>query len=135
MGLTKTMLNIGKELTEANRFADGGYSSLLVRRKFNAKGKAAIIGGIGLVAATDEGVKGHSRAKVGKVSYHGGMQRMTGAFTTGAVEAAHKASDGDYAVFSDMMEETVRNGSLVGAINDHGANAEFISALYGMGGN
>lgn len=125
---------IGKALTKPNTLEDGGgLSSLLIRRKFNAAGSGLIFGGVGLVTLGGMGIQGHNKGTIGKVSYTGGPARMTKSFTSGAVQAMHKASGGNYAVFSDMAEEAVSGTNIGGAIETYGATPELISALYRMG--
>ena len=133
MAMTKKALDgligIGKALTEANTVADGGLSALVVPRRFNKTGVGVVMGGMGAFAMANEGIKGRNKAKLGKVSYNGGPARMTSSYTSGAVEAMHRASGGNYSAFYDMAEETVG-----GTIETYGATPELISALYHMGG-
>lgn len=131
--ILKGAKTIGKALTTPNTIENGGgLSSLIVRRKFNPAGAGLIMGGIGAITLGNEGLKGHNKATMGKVRYAGGPARMTQSFTSGAVQAMHKASDGNYAVFNDMAEEVVSGTSLSGTIETYGATPELISALYRM---
>lgn len=127
---------VGKVLTKPNTIENGGgLSSVLIPRRVNAAGGIAIVGGLGAVSLAHEGFKGHNRAKLGKVTYANGPARMTGSFTSGAVQAMHRASNGNYAAFSDMAEEVVQGGGIIGGLDTYGATPELISALYHMGGN
>lgn len=128
--VTKALKGLGKAFTMKNTIKgnDGGWSSLLIPRQVNAAGAALIVGGGALIGVGHEGVKGHNAMKLGKVSY-GGMARMTGSYNSGAVQAMHRASGGNYAAFSDMAEEVVG-----GRLETYGATPELISSLYHMGG-
>lgn len=133
--VTKVVKGIGKALTEPNTIANGGgLSSILVPRRFTAGGAAIVLGGIGSANVANEGIKARNRAKLGRISYVGGPARMTGSYTSGAVQAMHKASGGNYAVFSDMAEEMVQGPGIGGIVENYGATPELVSALYHMGG-
>ena len=124
--------SLGMALTKPNTIENGGgLSSLLIRRRVNTAGGLAITGAVGAVMLTNEGVKGHNVATLGRISYSDSMARMTNSFTTGAVPAMKRASGGNYEVFSDMAEEVVTKSM---SIDDYGASPALISALYNMGG-
>lgn len=132
--MSNKVLNGAKNIVEAfttpnNISNGGGLSSLIIKRKVNTAGGLAVAGTIGTVTLAHEGIKGHNKAKLGRVSYSDGMARMTNSFTSGAVPAMKRASGGNYGVFADMAEETVFSG-----LDDYGATPELISALYHMGG-
>lgn len=133
--MAKKALQFGADVTEKNAFKTGGFSSLLVPRKFKKEAAMGIAGVAVAGSLAGEGIKGRSRAKLGRVSYADGMSRMTNSFTTGAVNVARRTSKGNYEVFNDMIEETFNNGlSLSRTVDDYGATPEMISSLYGMGG-
>ena len=141
MAMAKKALNtlgkVDKALTSENNIANGGgLSSLIVPRKINAKGAALLIGGMAVFTTGKEGFKAHNANKMGKISYMDGPARMTKSYTSGVVPAMMKASNGNYAAFSDMAEEVVSgHDNVFGSIlDDYGANPAMISALYGMGG-
>lgn len=124
---------VGKALTKSNTVSDGGgLSALLVPRQVNAAGASLILGGSLLFGVGKEGFAASNRAKLGKVSYHGGPARMTSSFTSGGVQAMHRASRGNPQVFSDIAEEVVRSNNPIGKIETYGATPELISALYNM---
>lgn len=112
----------------------GGLSALIVRRKVNAKGAAVIIGGATAISMGKEGLQAHNRAKVGRIMYGDGPQRMTNSFTSGGIEAMHRASGGNYEAFSDMAEEVLQGRRINGAIDNYGVTPQMISSLYNMGG-
>ena len=95
---------------------------------------AFIVGG----TAISTGLASRNRGRAGKMTYKNGMTRMTGSFNSGAVEAMKRGSHGDYAVFADMVKRnTLHNFGIANKlehIDDYGADAAFVSALYGMGG-
>lgn len=125
----------GKALTVENRIDNGGgLSSLLVPRMVSGPGAALIVGGGAALSFGNEAIKGHNTAKLGRISYGDGMARMTKSYTTGAVQVMRAASDGNYAAFADMAEETVTSYKPLGMIDDYGATPALVSALYGMGG-
>lgn len=131
----KVLKEVGEVLTKPNTIQNGGgLSSLIVRRRVTAAGGLTAVGVVGAATLANEGFKGHNRAKLGRIAYGGGPARMTKSFTSGAVEAMHRASNGNYAAFSDMAEEVVTNQTLGGVIENYGATPELISALYNMGG-
>jgi hypothetical protein len=139
MALAKRALKglgkVGKALTQENNIADGGgLSSLLIPRQVNGAGAAVIVGGGMALSMGNEGFKSRNKASLGRVSYGGGPARMTSSFTSGGVEAMHRVAGGNSAVFADLAEESLNNGSLGGAIENYGATPELISALYNMGG-
>ena len=134
-GLGKGALKIGKALTTVNNIADGGgLSSLIIRRKVNGAGAALILGGQFVIGMGNEGFKSGNKARLGRVSYGGGMARMTNSYTSGGIEAMHQVAKGNYASFADIAEEAVTSTNIAGKIEDYGATPEFISALYNMGG-
>lgn len=137
-GMTKKILKEAVEtFTSPNNIANGGgLSSLLIPRRVNAKGAAVLIGGAAVLTTGKEGLKARNVNKMGKISYMDGPARMTQSYTTGAVQAMMKASNGNYEAFSDMAEEVV-NGHMnsIGAIlDDYGATPAMVASLYGMGG-
>ena len=137
-GVTKKILKEAVEtFTSPNNIANGGgLSSLLIPRRVNAKGAAVLIGGAAVLTTGKEGLKARNVNKMGKISYMDGPARMTQSYTTGAVQAMMKASNGNYEAFSDMAEEVV-NGHMnsIGAIlDDYGATPAMVASLYGMGG-
>lgn len=139
MALAKKALKglgkIGKALTQENTVANGGgLSSVLIPRQVNGAGAALIVGGGLAFGMGNEGIKSRNKASLGKVSYGSGIARTTKQFTSGSVEAMHRVSGGNPAVFTDLAEETLNNGSFMGAIENYGATPELISALYNMGG-
>lgn len=139
MAIAKKVLKgaktVGKALTKPNTIADGGgLSSLLVPRKLTGPGAALVLGGTAAFNIGNEGIKSHNAAKMGKVSYGDGMTRMTNSFTSGAVPAMKNASNGNYAVFSNMAQDVVSSPGIVGSLDTYGATPELVSALYNMGG-
>lgn len=137
--LTKRVLSglgkVGKALTQENTIKnDGGLSSLLVPRQVNGAGAALIVGGSLAFTAGSKGLESRNRAKLGRISYSNGLARMTNSFTSGGVEAMHRVSGGNPAIFSDLAEESLSSGGIAGRIEDYGATPELISALYNMGG-
>ena len=137
-GMTKKILKEAvEEFTSPNNIANhGGLSSLLIPRKVNAKGAALLIGGAAVLNTGKEGLKTRNTNKMGKISYMDGPARMTKSYTSGVVPAMMKASNGNYAAFSDMAEEVVSgHNNVCGSIlDDYGANPAMIASLYGMGG-
>lgn len=136
--MTKKILKEAVEtFTSPNNIANGGgLSSLLIPRRVNAKGAAILIGGAAVLTTGKEGLKARNVNKMGKISYMDGPARMTQSYTTGAVQAMMKASNGNYEAFSDMAEEVV-NGHMnpIGAVlDDYGATPAMVASLYGMGG-
>lgn len=136
--MTKKILKEAVEtFTSPNNIANGGgLSSLLIPRRVNAKGAAVLIGGAAVLTTGKEGLKARNVNKMGKISYMDGPARMTQSYTTGAVQAMMKASNGNYEAFSDMAEEVV-NGHMnpIGAVlDDYGATPAMVASLYGMGG-
>ena len=136
--MTKKILKEAVEtFTSPNNIANGGgLSSLLIPRRVNAKVAAVLIGGAAVLTTGKEGLKARNVNKMGKISYMDGPARMTQSYTTGAVQAMMKASNGNYEAFSDMAEEVV-NGHMnsIGAIlDDYGATPAMVASLYGMGG-
>lgn len=126
---------VANALTMPNTIENGGgMSSLLIRRRLNPLGGAVVVGGLGAATVAHEGFKGHNRAKLGKITYADGPARMTNSFTSGAVQAMHRASGGNYAVFSDMAEDVVKGQGTIGGLDTYGATPELVSALYNMGG-
>lgn len=139
MALAKKALKglgkVGKALTQENTIKnDGGLSSLLISRQVNGAGAAVIVGGGMMLSMGNEGIKSSNKAKLGRVSYGGGPARMTQSFTGGSLEAMHKISGGNTAVFSDLAEEVVTGRGPLGSLETYGATPELISALYNMGG-
>lgn len=130
-GIAKAFKTLTVENTLAN---DGGLSSFIIPRQVNAAGATLIIGGSVAVAAGKEGIVSKNKASLGRVSYDAGMARMTRAFTSGGIEAMHRASRGNPDAFSDMANEALGAQSLGGEIETYGATPELISALYHMGG-
>lgn len=138
MAMKKRMLKgikgVGKVLTEPNRIDNGGgLSSLLIPRRFNMAGTAVVMGSLGTLSMGSTMLEARNKAVMGKVSY-GAQARMTKAYTSGAVDAIHRASGGNYAVFSDMADDIVKGESLMGSIETYGATPELVASLYHMGG-
>lgn len=138
-GMTKKILSglgsAGKSMIKPNNIANGGgLSSLLMPIKVNKRGGVAAIGLVGGVSLISNGASGNSKARMGTISYGDGMARMTDSFTTGGVEAMRRASGGDYEVFSEMAGDALQSPTLVGQLDDFGANPGMIAALYGMNG-
>lgn len=133
MAMQSKVLNglgkIGKALTEANTVQDGGLSALIIPRRFKPGAAIGIVGGMGAISMANEGIKGKNRGVMGQIAYSNGMDRMTNSYVSGAVGAMHRASGGNYEIFSDMAEEVVG-----GSLETYGATPELISALYHMGG-
>lgn len=131
------VLKVGKALTKENNIANGGgLSSLLMPRHLNLAGGIVVTTGVTALAVGNAGLKSHNVKKLGRVSYMDGPARMTKSYTTGAIPAMMNASGGNYEVFNDMAEEVVRghNNPIGTVLDDYGANAEFVKAIYGMGG-
>lgn len=100
----------------------------------NKKGVAVAAGAIGIASAAPAVLKAHNKANMGPVTYDG-PDRMTHRVTSGAVQDAMQISGGDPEIFSELMEPVVQTrGVIPHALDDYGANAEMISALYNMGG-
>ena len=132
MAMKQMMLNA---LTTPNTIENyGGWSSLLVPRKVNPLGAGVILGGMTAVNVAKEGLKLYNVATTGKVHYQGGPARMTSNFTSGAVEAMNRVSQGDYQAFSEMASAVMTPNSLGGKIETYGVTPKFVSAIYGMGG-
>lgn len=117
-------------LTKPNNDPIGGF---FVPRQVNAGGAAVVLGGVVLVSGGNEAVKARNANMLGTVTADS-QARMTNNF--GIVgKAIHGASGGNYAAFADMAEEAVRSHNIFGVmLDDYGANAKMISALYHMGG-
>lgn len=137
-GMAKKIIKGASEIfTSPNTIDDhGGWSSLIIRRKVNGAGLALIVGGGAALSIGNEGLKARNVNKMGKILYMDGPARMTKSFTTGAVPAMMRASNGNYGAFSDMAQEVVSgHGNLVGSVlDDYGANPAMIASLYNMGG-
>lgn len=94
---------------------------------------------MGVVAAGSLAVAGFNafnEKKLGTVSYAQGPDRMTKPFGTGAPQAMMRLSGGNYNHFSAMASGVIHNGAgsrLAREIDDYGADAKMISALYNMG--
>lgn len=128
MSMTRKVVNA---MTTPNTIQDGGgLSSLLVPVKASPLGAGVILGGMILGGGLNQGIQHKNRSKMGKITYGGGPARMTGSFTSGAVPAMHRASGGNYEVFSDMVSSVMNDGS---EIENYGVTPQFVSALYGMG--
>ena len=139
-GLKKKILNglgsFGKTLIQPNNMDNGGgLSSIFVPVKVTKRGGAVAVGAVAAVSMIGNGASENSKNRMGEISYGDGMARMTDAFNNGSVEAMKRASGGDYEAFSEMAGEALKSPSLVGQIDDFGANPGMIAALYGMGGN
>lgn len=119
-----------KAMVEPNTIQDGGLSALLMPVKASPLGVGVILGGMTGLGLANQAFQQHNKSKMGKISYGGGPARMTGSFTSGAVPAMHRASGGNYQVFSDMASHVMNEGS---EIQNYGVTPQFVSALYGMG--
>lgn len=101
---------------------------------FSPKAVAVTAGVFGTATAAPAVLKAHNKANIGRVTYDG-PDRMTHRVTSGAVQDAMQISGSNPEVFSELMEPVVRTrGTVAHALDDYGANAEMISALYNMGG-
>ena len=100
---------------------------------FSGKGVALSAGVIGIASAAPAVLRAHNKANIGPVSYDG-PDRMTHRVTSGAVQDAMQISGGNPEIFSEIMEPIVQTrGTIPHMLDDYGANAEMISALYNMG--
>lgn len=109
------------------------FEESILTRKFKPGAIAGIAGIVGGATMINEGVKGHNTSKLGKVTYANGPARMTSSFTTGSVEAMKKVSHGNYEIFSELANDTVKTRNIQG-LETYGANPALISSLYNMGG-
>lgn len=130
-GAKKVFMSLTMENNIKN---DGGLSSLLIPRQINGKGIAVVAGASTVLAFGDSGIQNRNRVKMGRVTYNDGPARMTNSFTTGAVDAMKRASDGNPQVFSEMAQDVVKGTGVGGPLDTYGATPELISALYNMGG-
>lgn len=121
-------------LLESRTVADGGITALLVPKQLSPKGLVLGTIGMGLVGIGKGMVDAASRKSYGRISYEGGMARMTGTFNSRAVESMMQGSGGNYSAFSDMAQHVVKRPGLINALNDNGATPQMIAALYHMGG-
>jgi len=128
------VIGVGKALTVENTVAGGGgLSALLVRRKMTGTGAALVFGGMGAFNLANEGLKGHNRASLGKVSASY-MHSTIAPHGTGAGQAIRRISGGNPVAFSELADDVVASPGIMGKIDDYGANSALISALYNMGG-
>ena len=98
-----------------------------------ALGAAMAAGG---AAATlgNEGLQQHNVKKLGRITYPSSMARMTNqSANTGVMDEISRLSDNNYEVYQDLASTVLESPGLQ-KIEDYGANAEMIAALYGMGG-
>lgn len=138
MAMAKKILNAGKKafmaMTETNTIEKaGGFSSLLVPRKVNGFGVAAVMAGSALFNTGDAALQARGRSKAGYVSYGAGLARMTGSYTSGVVHAMKEISGGNYGTFAGLAENVVKSPGLTGKIDDYGVTPQMISSLYHMG--
>ena len=115
----------------------GLMHSEIIPKHFTAKGAVAVGGGLLALKGTGELIRGAGATRHGYISYGDGPAKMTNSFTSGAVQAMHEASKGNYEVFSDMARDVVKPSlasGIGGRLDDYGADANMISALYNMGG-
>lgn len=110
----------------------GGFSSLIIKKTLNPAGLTLATGGMMAYSFGKGGLEAHNLKTLGRTSYSG-MTRMTSAYTSGAVEAMHRVSGGDYGAFAGMAENVVKSPG-ISHLDDFGANSKMISALYNMGG-
>lgn len=105
-------------------------------RRFKAPVAGGIIAGAGVIGVGTQLFGDKNANTLGRVAYAAGPARMTKAYSSGAVQTMMEASGGNYAAFADMAEEVVKgHGNVFGAVlDDYGADAKLISALYNMGG-
>jgi hypothetical protein len=96
---------------------------------------AALVGGSMLtIGAVNNGIKARNNAKLGKVVYNGGPDRMTQSYTTGAVNTIRRIAGNDPEAFSELTKSAMDGGdlNLVQKLEDYGVNDKFVSAFYGM---
>jgi hypothetical protein len=130
----KVLKGLGRVLLEDNPVSEGGLSAHLIKKRFSPAGVGVAMGTVGAINLINVGVQGRNKSVMGRVSYNPGLARMTGSYTSGAVQAMHRASGGNREIFSDMAEEVVRGKDVISNIETYGATPELISALYNMGG-
>lgn len=136
MGLGKKMLKGAWNATTMDNLTPatgGGLTSAVITKQINARGFLAFSAIGGAIGIGKEALAAANRRKLGQITYQDGMTQMTNSFTTGLVPAMMKASKGDYQAFSGMAENVMKSHGLA-KIDDYGANAAMISALYNMGG-
>lgn len=95
---------------------------------------AALIGGSMLAVGTvNSGIKARNNAKLGKVVYNGGPDRMTQSYTTGAVNTIRRIADTPEE-FSELTQSAMSGGELSFGqrLEDYGVNDKFVAAFYGM---
>lgn len=143
MGLGKKILHgvgkAGKGIWNATTMDNltpttgGGLTSAIITKQMNLGGFAlygGLTAGIGLIK---EGFEASNRRRMGRVTYADGLTRMTNSYTTGAVKAMKRASQGDYQAFAGMAQNVVKSPG-ISRLDDFGADPAMISALYHMGG-
>ena len=114
------------------RQSKGIMHSEFAPRIFTPAGAALAIGGTMLATVGSEALDNHGKRVVGRVNYDI-PARLTSDFTSGTVEALHRASGGNYEAFADMANEIVSSPNAIqGFLDDHGANPQFIRAMYNM---
>lgn len=111
----------------------GGLTSAVITKQINARGLIGFTAIGSAIGIGKEAFAARNRRMLGKITYMDGPTRMTGSFTTGAVEGMMKASHSDYETFAGMAENVLKSPGL-SRIDDYGANSAMISALYNMGG-
>ena len=123
---------VGEFFTQASRGLESGD---LLPRIISGEG-AAVVGGTMIGASViSNGVKARNNAKIGKVVYGDGPDRMTQSFTTGVVPAINRIAKNNYGAFSELTESAIEgttNTSITHKLEDYGVNDKFVSAFYGM---
>lgn len=126
-GMAKKVLHA---VTKPNNDAFGGF---FVPRQTNLLGTGLVFGGVVAVTGGNEALKARNANKLGPVIADSQARMMDNYGIVG--KTIRKASGGHPEVFADMAEEAVRSHNPFGVIlDDYGANAKMISALYHMGG-
>ena len=105
----------------------------LLPKIISGEGAALVGGGMLAVGAVNSGIKARNNAKLGKVVYNGGPDRMTQSYTTGAVNAIRRIADTPEE-FSELTQSAMSGGefSFGQKLEDYGVNDKFVAAFYGM---
>lgn len=105
----------------------------LLPKIISGKGAALIGGGMLAVGTVNSGIKARNNAKLGKVVYDGGSDRMTQSYTTGAVNTIKRIADTPEE-FSELTQSAMSGGELNFGqrLEDYGVNDKFVAAFYGM---
>lgn len=106
----------------------------LLPKIISGEGAALIGGGMLAVGTVNSGIKARNNAKLGKVVYDGGPDRMTQSYTTGAVNAIRKVAGNNPEAFSELTQSAMSGGKLSFGqrLEDYGVNDKFVAAFYGM---